>query len=63
MEGKREPLPVRKRDLHDGLKNAVMIVEKYGHKYWPIFERLEKELTVLERQEQRLERFKQAEFE
>lgn len=55
--------PVRRKDLHDGLKNAVMIIEIYGHKYWPIFERLEKELTLLERQERRLEMFRQKEFE
>jgi len=55
--------PVSKKDLYDGLESAVMIIETYGHKYWPIFERLEKELTVLERQERRLEMFRQKDFE
>jgi len=63
MGRKPEILPVRKQDLHDGLKNAVMIVEKFGDKYWPIFERLEDELTVMERREKRLSRFKKKDFE
>ena len=37
--------PVSKKDLHDGLESAVMIIETYGHKYWPIFERLEKAVS------------------
>jgi len=63
MKSPEGTLPVKKKDLHDGLKNAVMIVEKYGDKYWPIFERLESELTILERREERLARFRQTDFE
>ena len=63
MDENPEIVPVRKKDLHDGLKNAVMIVEKFGDKYWPIFERLEEELTVMERREKRLEKFRQKDFE
>lgn len=63
MDENPEIVPVWKKDLHDGLKNAVMIVEKFGDKYWPIFERLEEELTVMERREKRLEKFRQKDFE
>lgn len=55
--------PIAKQDIHDGLEKAVVIVEKFGNKYWPIFERLEDELTIMERREKRLERFKQKDFE
>ena len=45
-------MPVSDQDLEEALGIAAKIIDLYGYTYWPIFERLETELT--ERSERRL---------
>lgn len=45
-------MTVSDQDLEEALGIAAKIVDLYGYTYWPIFERLETELT--ERSERRL---------
>lgn len=44
--------PVTEAEIEDGLSLVARLIECYGDSYWPIFERLEKEL--LDRQNRRL---------
>ncbi len=44
--------PVTEAEIEDGLSVVARLIECYGDSYWPIFERLEKEL--LDRQNRRL---------
>ncbi len=44
--------PVTEEEIEDGLSLVARLIECYGDSYWPIFERLEKEL--LDRQNRRL---------
>ena len=44
--------PVTEEELENGLSIVARLIECYGDSYWPIFERLEKEL--LDRQKRRL---------
>lgn len=45
-------MTVSDQDLEDALGIAAKIIDLYGYTYWPIFERLEAELT--ERSKRRL---------
>lgn len=38
-------MPVTDQDLEEALGIAAKIIDLYGYTYWPIFERLETELT------------------
>ncbi|MEM7662944.1 MAG: hypothetical protein AAF292_11920 [Pseudomonadota bacterium] len=44
--------PVTEAEIEDGLSLVARLIECYGDSYWPIFERLEKEL--LDRRNRRL---------
>lgn len=37
-------MEVSEEDIHKALTSAARIVDRYGEVYWPIFERLEREL-------------------
>ncbi len=37
-------MDIRDSDIEEGLVTAAKLVEAYGDDYWPIFEKLEKEL-------------------
>ncbi|MEE2929227.1 MAG: hypothetical protein AAF613_08145 [Pseudomonadota bacterium] len=39
-------MSVSDRDLEDALTIAAKMIDLYGYKYWPIFERLEAELEA-----------------
>jgi len=45
-------------DLRRGLSDAVEVIERYGDHYWPLFERLEKELKNRNEKLARLKKFK-----
>lgn len=39
-------MAVSDQDLEDALSIAAKMIDLYGYKYWPIFERLEAELDA-----------------
>ncbi|MEO0975648.1 MAG: hypothetical protein AAFY24_00250 [Pseudomonadota bacterium] len=39
-------MAVSDQDLEDALSIAAKMIDLYGYKYWPIFERLENELDA-----------------
>ncbi|MEL6573898.1 MAG: hypothetical protein AAFQ64_19780 [Pseudomonadota bacterium] len=39
-------MAVSNQDLEDALSIAAKMIDLYGYKYWPIFERLETELEA-----------------
>ena len=41
-------------DIEDALNIAARVVDRFGYKYWPIFERLEAELESRTSREDRL---------
>ena len=45
---------VREGDIEDALKAVAQLIDLYGLKYWPVFERLEDELASLRSRENRL---------
>ena len=47
---------VSDEDIEVALKSVAHLVEKYGEKYWPIFERLEAELKSRRSRSKRLNR-------
>jgi len=44
--------------LYRGMETAVALVDRYGDKYWPVFERLEAEINERESRAERLTRFR-----
>lgn len=40
------------------METAVKLVDKYGDAYWPVFERLEAEISERESRAERLTRFR-----
>lgn len=48
------PKPVTTGDIEEGLDIAARVIDKFGYKYWPIFERLEAELESRTDREERL---------
>ncbi|KCZ61460.1 hypothetical protein [Hyphomonas atlantica] len=46
--------PVTVGDIEDVLDIAARVIDKFGYKYWPIFERLEAELECRSSREERL---------
>ena len=38
-------MPLSDREIEDALRSAARIVDRYGDVYWPLFERLERELA------------------
>ena len=38
-------MPMTDRDIEQALRSAARIIDRYGDVYWPLFERLENELT------------------
>jgi hypothetical protein len=46
--------PVTNSDIEDALDIAARVIDKFGYKYWPIFERLEAELESRTDREERL---------
>jgi len=39
-------MPIKEEELENGLDIAARYINAYGEKYWPIFERLEKDLET-----------------
>lgn len=50
----RRPKPVTASDIEEALDIAARVIDKFGYKYWPIFERLEAELERRVSREKRL---------
>lgn len=46
--------PVTTGDIEEALDIAARVIDKFGYKYWPIFERLEEELESRASREKRL---------
>lgn len=53
-----ENKPLSDAQLKRGLSDAVEVIERYGDQYWPIFDRLEKELKLRDSKLNRLKKFK-----
>jgi len=49
-------------ELKVALAKIVHLMDLYGDKYWPIFERLERELEELESRPARLAKFRNSEL-
>tara|TARA_Y100000815_G_scaffold155855_1_gene141575 strand:- start:334 stop:570 length:237 start_codon:yes stop_codon:yes gene_type:complete len=47
--------PVTTSDIEEALDIAARVVDQFGYKYWPIFERLEAELESRASREKRLQ--------
>ena len=47
-------MPVSDRQLEDALKIAARVIDLYGDAYWPIFDRLERELNLRRNRRARL---------
>lgn len=47
-------MPVSDRQLEDALKIAARVIDLYGDAYWPIFDRLEHELSLRRNRSARL---------
>lgn len=43
--------------IENALKVLAQLIETYGDAYWPLFERLEKELTARQSRQARLQKF------
>lgn len=50
----RRTKPVTTSDIEEALDIAARVIDKFGYKYWPIFERLEAELESRTSREERL---------
>lgn len=49
--------------IEDGLDTVAVLIERYGDVYWPIFERLERELEMRRSRQARLRlRLKEKDF-
>lgn len=49
------PEPATNGDIEDALDIAARVIDRFGYKYWPIFERLEQELEQRTSREIRLQ--------
>ena len=45
-------------DIKDALRIMVTVIDRFGYKAWPLFERLEKELEIRESIEVRMNRWR-----
>lgn len=48
------PTYVSQQDIEVALRSVAQLIEAYGDKYWPIFERLEQELEARQSRAERL---------
>ena len=58
--GKPGEAEVPLKDLYSGIQVAVTLVDLHGAAYWPVFERLEREIDERESRKARLDRFRAA---
>ena len=45
---------ITEEELISALRSLAVLVDRHGHKYWPIFERLDDELARMKRRKCRL---------
>lgn len=50
-------MSVTDADIQRALKTAARIIDRYGDVYWPLFERLERELAVRRSRASRLQAY------
>ena len=53
-------MAVSDAELENALRSMARIIERYGNVYWPIFERLEAELTARRTRAARLAAYRQS---
>ena len=49
-----EPQRITEEELEKALRSTAILIQNYGLKYWPIFERMDEELKQLRARRQRL---------
>jgi hypothetical protein len=45
---------VTEQEIESSLSSLARLIDRYGDAYWPVFERLERELTIRKERRQRL---------
>ena len=45
---------VTEQEIENGLSSLARLIDRYGDAYWPVFERLERELGVRRQRRERL---------
>lgn len=45
---------VTEQEIENGLSSLARLIDRYGDAYWPVFERLERELSVRKERRKRL---------
>ena len=45
---------VTEREIENGLSSLARLIDRYGDAYWPVFERLERELGIRKERRKRL---------
>ena len=50
---------VTEQEIESSLSSLARLIDRYGDAYWPVFERLERELNVRKERRQRLSAHRQ----
>lgn len=45
---------VTEQEIENGLSSLARLIDRYGDAYWPVFERLERELGIRKQRRKRL---------